>query len=345
MRTKARVVALLMAVLMVAALLPMSAVAAEGETVTTKSGSISISNVLYQTTVNTGFVDEPGAESGNLAKERIVYWVSDIDGTVISFLDGIDGERVGFDGYAIEDGELIEEGGVYTVATNTTDGGLYAITIKLDENERTHAEFYEEDGAYFISFRDEFFSIGFVKSESTSELPASTAEAPSSWAAASVNAAIDAGIVPTALQSKYTTATTRAEFCALAVALYETLCGTITERAKFDDTTDVNVEKMAALGVVNGTGEGKFSPSSQLTREQAATMLARLADEMGSPLTTAAATFADNSAVSSWASAAVGQVQAAGIMGGVGDNNFSPKGSYTREQSILTILRLYDLAV
>ena len=166
---------------------------------------------------------------------------------------------------------------------------------------------------------------------------------PSSWAAASVNAAIAAGIVPAALQSKYTTATTRAEFCALAVALYETKLGAITERAKFDDTTDVNVEKMAALGVVNGTGEGKFSPNSQLTREQAATMLARLADAMDSALPTTDATpFADGSAVASWASSAVAQMQASGIMGGVGDNKFSPKGSYTREQSILTIMRLYD---
>jgi len=40
----------------------------------------------------------------------------------------------------------------------------------------------------------------------------------------------------------------------------------------------------------------------------------------------------------------VGLVQGSGIMGGVGDNRFDPQGEYTREQSILTMLRLYKLA-
>lgn len=36
-------------------------------------------------------------------------------------------------------------------------------------------------------------------------------------------------------------------------------------------------------------------------------------------------------------------MQKSGIMGGTGNNQFSPAGSYTREQSIATILRVYDL--
>jgi len=35
-------------------------------------------------------------------------------------------------------------------------------------------------------------------------------------------------------------------------------------------------------------------------------------------------------------------VQAADIMGGVGNNIFSPHGTFTREQSIITILRLFE---
>lgn len=167
---------------------------------------------------------------------------------------------------------------------------------------------------------------------------------PSSWAKEEVNAAIDAGIVPQALRSQYTQAATRAEFCALAVGLYETVTGSeITARASFTDTSDVNVEKMAGLGVVNGVGEGKFSPGSALTREQAATMLARLAEAVGKPMADSAPTFADNSALSSWAFDAVGQMQKSGIMGGVGNNTFAPQGSYSREQSIVTMLRLYEL--
>ena len=125
--------------------------------------------------------------------------------------------------------------------------------------------------------------------------------------------------------------------------LYETVKGTeITERANFSDTYDVNVQKMAALGVVNGIGNGKFNPDGQLTREQAATMLARLAEVIGKPLTASAPTFADNDAISSWAFDAVGQVKGAGIMDGIGGNTFSPQQPYTREQCMMTTLRMYE---
>ena len=175
-------------------------------------------------------------------------------------------------------------------------------------------------------------------------ISALAAEAPSSWAVDEVNRAVLMNLVPQSLQSKYSQPITRAEFCALAAALYETATGTtITERVKFSDTSDVNVEKMAAVEVVNGTSPGIFTPNAQLTREQAATMLARLASAIGKPLPMKAAAFNDNSSISSWAIAAVGQVQAAGIMNGTSAEMFSPGGSYTREQSIATIWRSFTV--
>ena len=172
----------------------------------------------------------------------------------------------------------------------------------------------------------------------------SKADAPSAWAKSYVDDAIAAGLVPASLQSKYTAAATRAEFCALAVALFEAATGEESaDRVKFSDTSDVNVEKMAALGVVNGIGGGKFAPDNKLTREQAATMLSRLAKVMGKPLTAGAPTFADNAGVSDWAVDAVGQMQATGVMGGVGDNKFAPGSDYTREQCIITIMRMFEL--
>ena len=167
---------------------------------------------------------------------------------------------------------------------------------------------------------------------------------PSSWALERIIEAIHAELVPRPLQSQFTQATTRAEFCTLAVTLYENMTGkAITDRTSFDDTTDENVEKAAAIGIVSGVGNNKFDPNAQLTREQAATMLSRLADAIGKPLSKQAATFADNDSISSWANESVGQVQAIGIMGGIGNNTFAPQAPYTREQSIITIMRLYDV--
>ena len=167
---------------------------------------------------------------------------------------------------------------------------------------------------------------------------------PASWAKSSVTQAIEAGIVPASLQYAYNMPATRAEFCALATRLYEAKRGYISGRKTFSDTTDVNVEKMAALGVVNGVAEGKFDPNGKLTREQAATMLSRLSEAMNHPLEAAQPSFkSDGKKISSWAKDAVGQMQKSGIMGGVSKEKFDPKGSYTREQSILTVLRLCNM--
>jgi len=166
----------------------------------------------------------------------------------------------------------------------------------------------------------------------------------SNWAQEGITEAVGLGLVPQNLQAQYTQATTRAEFAALAVALYETITGrVITERATFNDSTDINVQKMGGLGVVQGVGGGNFNPNGTITREQAAVMLARLADAIGQPLPASAPTFADNAQLSSWAVDGVGQIQAAGIMTGVGNNNFAPASPYTREQSIVTMMRLYEL--
>ena len=94
---------------------------------------------------------------------------------------------------------------------------------------------------------------------------------------------------------------------------------------------------------MTGVGDNKFDPDAQLTREQAAVMLARLSDAIDKPFPVQAATFADNAQMSSWALESVGRVQAAGIMGGVGNNTFAPKDPYTREQSIITVMRMFDV--
>jgi len=168
-------------------------------------------------------------------------------------------------------------------------------------------------------------------------------DAPSSWALGQVTAAVNENLVPQNLRSSYTQAITRAEFCALAVSLYETVIGEITGRVPFDDTDDLDVEKMAFVGIVSGVGNNRFDPGGALTREQAAVILSRLSDALDQPFREQAAAFADSGSIAEWAVDSVGRVQAAGIMNGVDDNRFAPQQPYTREQSIVTILRTYEI--
>jgi len=177
---------------------------------------------------------------------------------------------------------------------------------------------------------------------STAPVLAATAKQPSEWAKDAVNEAIAQGLVPKNLQSQYTQPATRAEFCALVVAFYEFITDSeITERVKFDDTNDINVEKAASIGVVYGMGDNKFAPHAKLNRQQAAAMLSRLASAIDKPLPLVYPDFADKDMLEAWAYYEVGGVQEAGIMQGVGDNAFAPLNPYTREQCILTIMRLY----
>jgi CubicO group peptidase (beta-lactamase class C family) len=186
--------------------------------------------------------------------------------------------------------------------------------------------------------------IGAAKAVFDIQLSNNPANDPSDWAQADVADAISTGLVPPGMQSAYREPTTRAEFAALAVTLYEKATGgEIAERVTFTDTDDENVEKAAAINVVNGVGENMFAPNDPITREQAATMLARIADALGQPLTKTEPTFADTSDISSYALVSVGQMQTSGVMNGTGNNTFSPNGDCTREQSIITVLRLYKM--
>jgi|GEM_PF-5648366 len=166
---------------------------------------------------------------------------------------------------------------------------------------------------------------------------------PTVWASEQVSRAIYLDLVPPELQSSYTAPITRAEFASLAVNVYEALRGEISGRVSFTDTNIEVVEKAAYVGIVSGVGEGRFDPAATLTREQAAVMLSRLANALGRPFDRAVIGFADCAEISSWAISGVEGVVSAGIMSGVGENRFAPQYLYTREQAIVTIVRVLEI--
>ena len=181
---------------------------------------------------------------------------------------------------------------------------------------------------------------------------AAAAEAPSSWAKSAVDTARNAGIVPEQVDQAYTQSITRADFCALAAAVYRTWekSGNVKSVEKtavsFSDTKDEDVLLCASLGVVNGVGNGKFAPQQKLTRQQAASMLHRLGNlcknAKDSVKDRMPHVFADGADIQAWARSDVYWAYNSGVMNGVSGNRFAPNNSYTHEQSIATMLRLYD---
>jgi len=170
-------------------------------------------------------------------------------------------------------------------------------------------------------------------------------ETASPWARNGISRAVSMGLVPEVLQADYGVITTRAEFATLAVVLYEYLGAPIEGRVTFIDTEDTDVEKMAYLGIVRGVGGNRFAPDRPITREEAAVFLSRLVYAIGYQLPPQAPAFQDNSDITSWAVESIGRMLAAGIMSGVGNNRFAPQGAYTREQSIIAMLRTFDFIV
>lgn len=183
---------------------------------------------------------------------------------------------------------------------------------------------------------------------------------PSYWAVSDVQEAVSRGFVPDKLKHGWTDEITRGEFCELAVQSleamgyqFETSAGTV-----FDDTSDEAVNKAVVAGIVQGVGDRKFSPGKSIRRQDAAVILYRIAELEGFPdidssllipnLWNDRKLYSDQyingtekSYFFSYAYDAVAFCNNAGIMSGTGNNCFSPNSSYTKEQAVITFLRLY----
>ena len=142
------------------------------------------------------------------------------------------------------------------------------------------------------------------------ETPVATSVTYSNWAAEDIITAISMGYldddpdvfgyqpaVTDLLGSDYTRAITRGQFAALAIRYYETLMSDITgenytipvnsgDDVFADSTDDENMAKAFNLGILGGynsadTRAGVYvGPNDLITREQAATMLTRLMEQL-----------------------------------------------------------------
>ena len=86
--------------------------------------------------------------------------------------------------------------------------------------------------------------------------------------------------------------------------------------------------KASAVGVLSGDGKGHALPSANITREQAASMLARAFSVDDG--TKSGSAFKDADSISGWAAGAVFGMEADKYIGGMGNGDFVPKSSVTR---------------
>ena len=177
---------------------------------------------------------------------------------------------------------------------------------------------------------------------------AETLNTASEWARPAITSAVNKGFVPEDLQDNYTDTITRAEFCRLAMSYIEYATGKDIDAymkekgvshdpGAFTDTSDPYILAAFALGVTTGTGNNQFTPDGQFSRESAAGMLKNVCAALGRDVGGSPdAGFNDTNDISAWTVDGVNYCVANGIMRGGSGNMFDPKGTFTREMSIMT---------
>ncbi|WP_052770062.1 carbohydrate binding domain-containing protein [Paenibacillus sp. IHB B 3415] len=98
------------------------------------------------------------------------------------------------------------------------------------------------------------------------------------------------------------------------------------------------VDRLAAAGILQGNGQGRFGPSRAISRAEIAVILGRVF-RYSAPGT---AVFSDVSA-SSWYAKDVGGISAAGIIQGYADGRFQPGAAVTRQEAMTMLSRAFGL--
>jgi len=230
-------------------------------------------------------------------------------------------------------------------------GWRYWIQFKTDDNkivDYTDSTGIKVDG---IDYRP----VDWEKPSETLEyyynLYAGIGSVASEWAVDYIAEAVELGILSANNSYYYTAAATREGFCNLAVKMIESDGTTLpTDNPQrplgINDTDNVNVLKLYKAGIILGKEHNKtgivFAPNDLITREEAAVILHRIATylNISSDESLPYANFSDGTAISDWAGVAVHTMYQLGVMKGVSDTEFSPKGLYTIEQTIATLVRL-----
>lgn len=168
----------------------------------------------------------------------------------------------------------------------------------------------------------------------------------SDWSSDYIVQARDIGLLEGIRDISYKENITRENFCEMVYNLVDMTTDIKWKKVSPNPFQDTDNEKVIALsleGIIYGKEERNFAPKDLLTREEASTILVRMINAvMPMPVTEMYFEYDDNNEISEWASSSVQIISNLGFMNGVGENKFAPKDNYTAEQSIATLIRIYN---
>jgi len=171
----------------------------------------------------------------------------------------------------------------------------------------------------------------------------------SEWASDYILECIERGFLDDVTNISYKDSITREKFCEILFNIYSKSIDNpktwnINMKMMFDDCQNEKVAILFLEGIINGKGDKIFAPNDYLTREEAATILVRYINKFmpGISVTQKYFNYEDINKVSDWSFDSVQAISNVGVMQGIGDNEFAPQDTYTAEQAITTLIRLYN---
>ena len=168
---------------------------------------------------------------------------------------------------------------------------------------------------------------------------------PSDWAVSDVKKAEALNITEKGKNYRYRMSITREEFCELIYNYCANVIGKLEpsdSESSFTDTDNAHIKILNEAGIISGKSKTEFAPDDLLTREEAAVIINRMVNKtIPVPVTEMYFNFDDEASISDWASNSIQVMCNMGVMNGVGENKFAPQDTYTTEQAIATIVRVY----
>ena len=208
-------------------------------------------------------------------------------------------------------------------------GGEFDFSIGAHINLFDDRQLIRDDIMYYFMVANELFG--------------DSGDEPSPWAVVQVVQAALQGVLPEVMKGDFQSCITREDF---SVLLYNILVPKVylpsgdVPGSMFEDTARNEVLVLSSLGILSGRTLTNFEPNANITRQEAAAVLSRSLALLGWMVHPAEHIFEDEADIADYALIAVKTMLKAEVMIGMGDNRFYPLDYMTREQAIVSIMRM-----
>lgn len=236
----------------------------------------------------------------------------------------------------------------YKTASSEKNGNLYGVYVNNSgKPQLLFNSSYYNSKLYFSRSSLSIYGVGYLLSGPM------FSDTTRHWAKDDIDFIVSRGLISGTGATIFSpnTAITRGDF----LMVLGKLSGADMSEYKQSSFTDVSstspampyIEWAVQNKIVQGVGNNRFDPDSQITREQMAVMMVGYAKATSYklPVSRQTVTFADDAKISSWAKEAIKAIQQTGVVEGKDNNQFDPAGNATRAEASAILRRFVEFVI